>query len=151
LRIASRLVHRPSLVLVGAALALAACGGTVQPGASKAASIWVAAWAVSPANAVPTASNQPNDEQTFRAIVKPSVSSRGTVRLHFSNAFGTAPITLGSVHVGLHGSGAAVVPGTDVPLTFSGQPSVTIAAGATVLSDPAALQFPYGATLAVSE
>ncbi len=138
-------------MLAGAALALAACGGTGQPGTSRAASIWVAAWAVSPANAVPTAANQPNDEQTFRAIVKPSVSSRGTVRLHFSNAFGTAPITLGSVHVGLHGSGAAVVAGTDVALTFSGQPSVTIPAGATVLSDPAALHFPYGATLALTE
>ncbi len=146
-----RRLARSLLGLVGAVLALAACGGSGQPGASRPASIWVAAWAVSPANAVPTAADQPNNEQTFREIVKPSVSSRGTARLHFSNAFGSAPITLGAVHVGLHGTGAAVVPGTDVPLTFGGQPSVTIAAGATVLSDPAPLRFPYGATLAITE
>lgn len=132
-------------------VALSACGGSPSTVTASAPSVWVAAWAVSPANAVPTAFDQPNGEQTFRDIVKPSVGSRGTARLHFSNAFGTAPITLGAVHVGTHGTGAAVVPGTDVALTFGGAPSVTIPAGSTVLSDPLPLQFAYGATLAVTE
>lgn len=39
-------------------------------------------------------------ELTIREIVKPTAGSRGTVRLHFSNYFGTSPITLGAVYVG---------------------------------------------------
>ncbi len=129
--------------------ALAACGGSSSsvPPTSARPGIWVAAWAQAtrPQTAVTVS------DETLRTIVKPSVGSRGTVRLHFTNEAGTAPLTLGAVHVGIRAAGSALVPGTDVALTFGGARTVTIPAGGTALSDAAPLQFAYGAVLAVSE
>lgn len=159
MRSPSRSVSRLPIVALAACLALAACGGgggsSIAPGGSGsgggAAPIWVAAWADAPSNATPSANDVAGSEQTFRTIVKPSVGSRGTVRVNFSNAFGTSPLALGAAHVGVHGTGASVVAETDVPLTFGGKPSVTIAAGGTAVSDPVTMQFAYGVTLAVTE
>jgi len=58
------------------------------------------------------------------------------MRIRLSNLFGTAPVTIGPVHVGAHGNRSAVLAGTDHEVTFKGQRSVTIAPGADVISDP---------------
>ena len=50
-------------------------------------------------------------------------------RLRFTNALGTKPLVLGGVHLGLQLGGAALVPGTNRPVTFGGKRSVTVAAG----------------------
>jgi lysophospholipase L1-like esterase len=107
--------------------------------------IWVAAWGDAP----DSASGGAGSNQTFRQIVKPTVGSRGKARLHFSNFFGTAPVVLGAIHVGLQASGAAV--SGDVPVTFGGASTVTIPAGAFVTSDDVAFSFTYGDVLAVTE
>jgi hypothetical protein len=86
---------------------------------------------------------------TVRQIVKPTVGSRGTIRLHFSNYFGSLAITLGRVHIGIQTTGAGVT--SDVPVTFGGAPSVSIPAGAFATSDTLAFDFSYGAILAVTE
>jgi lysophospholipase L1-like esterase len=78
--------------------------------------------------------NQAND-QTLRMIVHPSVQGT-TWRIRLTNEFGTRPVTFGRVYVGLQASGGTVVPGTNRPLTFSGQRSTTVPAGRTTLSDP---------------
>jgi lysophospholipase L1-like esterase len=66
-----------------------------------------------------------------------------------SNSFGTSPLAVGAAHVGLHGTGSAIVPGTDRALTFAGQPSTTIPAGAVMVSDPITLTVPNMADLAI--
>gem|GEM_PF-5794150 len=45
-------------------------------------------------------------------------------------------MTIGPVHVGAHGNRSAILAGTDHEVTFQGRPSVTIAPGADVISDP---------------
>jgi len=118
-------------------------GGAGGPSTSK--PIWVAAWADAP----DSAGGDGGTNQTFREIIKPTVGSRGKVRLHFSNFFGKTPVVLGAVHVGVQTSGAAVH--DDVSVTFAGANSMTIPAGAFVTSDEVSLSFSYGALLGVTE
>ncbi len=79
-------------------------------------------------------------EQSFRLIIKPDVWGR-QMRFRFSNAYGTKPITFDTAFAGLQMSGAALVPGTNRPLTFAGKKTVTVQPGALVWSDPVALPF----------
>ena len=65
------------------------------------------------------------------------------MRLRLSNLFGTGPVTIGPVRVAKHAGESAIQPGTDRAVTFSGKPTVVIAQGADVLSDPVA--FPVAA------
>ena len=82
-------------------------------------------------------------EQTFRLTIKPDLWA-ARVRFRFSNAFGTRPVTFDTAFAGLQMSGAAVVPGTNRPITFTGKKTVTVAPGALVWSDPVALPFVHG-------
>ncbi len=111
---------------------------------------WIAAWADA-ADHSTVQGGAPGSEMTFRVIAKPSVGSRGTIRLHFSNVVGAQSVTIGAVHVGVQSSGASVQPGTDQIVTFGGSLGTTIAAGATATSDPLPMQFTYGTVLAVTE
>jgi lysophospholipase L1-like esterase len=63
-----------------------------------------------------------------------------TLRVHLSNAFGTAPLRLTSVHIArpLAPGSPAIDPASDRALTFAGAPDVIIPAGAEYLSDPIA-------------
>lgn len=113
---------------------------------------WITAWTGSVQGPYPVgnASAQPvltavfpNPEtgardQTFRLIVRPDLLGAST-RLRFSNAFGTKPVTMDGVFVGLQLSGAAIVAGTNRAVLFGGKKSVTIAPGQAVWSDPTAL------------
>jgi lysophospholipase L1-like esterase len=62
-------------------------------------------------------------------------------RLRFSNVFGTRPVTLDGVFVGLQLGGPGIVKGTNRPVSFGGKDNVTIAPGASVWSDGVALWF----------
>ena len=59
-------------------------------------------------------------EQSFRLVIKPDLWGR-QMRFRFSNAYGTKPVTFDTAFAGLQMSGAAVVTGTNRPITFSGQ------------------------------
>lgn len=72
------------------------------------------------------------------------------LRIHFSNRFGSGPVTLGPVTVGVVASGPTVVGGSLRPVTFNGSPTVTIPAGAEALSDPVSLSFSAFQDLAIS-
>src|SRR5882757_5801323 len=50
-------------------------------------------------------------DQSFRLIVRPDIWGK-QARIRLSNAFGTKPVTLDTIHVGLQQSGSAIVPGT---------------------------------------
>jgi lysophospholipase L1-like esterase len=141
------------------ALAVAAVAIAFAPFASHAQTAtapakWVASWVGSVQGPYPIGnpSAQPDQrfafpvpengarDQSFRMIVRPDVWSR-QARLRFSNAFGTKPLALDGVHVGLALGGPALVKGSNTPVTFGGKPNVVIAQGAWAWSDPVDLAF----------
>jgi lysophospholipase L1-like esterase len=86
---------------------------------------------------------------TLRQIVHVSIG--GTrLRVKFSNAFGNAPLKVAAAHVALSAGESAIKPGTDKPLTFNGQASATIPAGAPFVSDPVDFDLPALGDLAIS-
>jgi hypothetical protein len=112
---------------------------------------WVATWSTAlhePNLGPPGLANSGFSNQTLREIVHTSVGGdRVRVRL---STFGARALLIGAAHIALRDVGAAIVPGSDRPLTFSGQLSVTIPPGAVVLSDPVDLDVPALGDLVVS-
>jgi lysophospholipase L1-like esterase len=106
---------------------------------------WVGTWTAAPAPAEGAAFSN----HTVRMI--PRVSIGGSrLRVRISNAHGSRPLAIGAACVGLRSSGPAIVPGSNRRLTFGGDRSATIAAGAHVVSDPVELTVAPLADLAVS-
>jgi lysophospholipase L1-like esterase len=68
-----------------------------------------------------------------------TTSGGGRLRVVFSNVFGTAPIIVGAASIALRDKDATIVAGSAKPLTFSGQATTTIPAGATMISDAVTL------------
>ena len=100
---------------------------------------WVASWSSAqqvpePANVMPAAMAT---DVTLRQTVHLSLGG-SQLRVRLSNAFGTQPLHLDSVHLGTPSALASsrIQPGSDHALTFNGMPDVTIPAGAEYLSDP---------------
>ena len=111
---------------------------------------WVGTWstALHAPNTVVFGTNPGFTNQTLRQIVHTSIGGdRVRVRL---STFGAGTLHVGAVHIAVRAAGAAIVPGTDRILRFGGQGSIVIPPGAVVLSDPAELQVPPLADLAVS-
>ena len=81
-----------------------------------------------------------------------AVAVGGTsVEFRLSNAWSGTPTTFGAVTVGVQQSGASVVPGSTVPVTFNGgSREITISAGQYVTSDPTSFAVHPGESLAVS-
>ena len=129
---------------------------------------WVATWAASVHGPYPSGnpSAQPDlkyafpdpakgaVDQSFRLIVKPDLWG-DRFRIRLANTFGTQPVTFDAIYVGVSSSAGAVVTGTNRPVSFGGQRSVTIAAGASTYSDGveltlAAVALTEGRKLAIS-
>jgi lysophospholipase L1-like esterase len=89
------------------------------------------------------------DNQTIRMIVHTSVGAH-RVRVRLSNQFSKDPLVIGAAHIALRAQGGAIVPASDHALTFSGQPSFAIPAGAMVISDPVDMDVPELGDLAIS-
>jgi lysophospholipase L1-like esterase len=85
---------------------------------------------------------------TVRDVVFTSVGGN-TVRVRLTNTFGSQPYEFGDASVGVSDSQGNLT-GPIVPLTFSGQRSVTLPQGAEVVSDPVSLTVPPLHDLAVS-
>lgn len=73
-------------------------------------------------------------DRTYRLVVHTSAGGSG-LRIRLSNVFGNQPVTFGRAQVGLRSSGAALVPGSNRPLSFAGSPTVTVPPGGRVYSD----------------
>jgi lysophospholipase L1-like esterase len=73
-----------------------------------------------------------------------------TLRIVLSNEFGTDPLRLDDVRVGLSATGSAVLEGTGKAVTFGGRESTVIAPGAVVWSDAVPLKVPALAALTVA-
>lgn len=130
---------------------------------------WVGAWAAAPYGpyplgpltslfpvdaALPLPSYLPNDhavDQSFRMIVHPTIGGT-SLRVRLSNLMGDRPVTFDPVHIGrsLTLAGPALVPGTDMALSFGGELGVTVAPGAEAISDPVPMVLSAGDDLAIT-
>jgi lysophospholipase L1-like esterase len=118
---------------------------------------WVATWSAAPQQPGPLTidaifgadKSRSFDNQTIRHIVHTSVGGR-KVRVRVSNAFGFLPLRLGAASVARRSINAAIQPGTSRRLTFGGQVSILIPAGAVAVSDAVDLDVPARGDLAVS-
>ncbi|HKW89557.1 MAG TPA: SGNH/GDSL hydrolase family protein [Candidatus Acidoferrales bacterium] len=143
-----------SLRIISLSLSLALTAQFSAAQNASSAQHWVGTWAASPQMPPPDATNAKSPDagfnnQTVRMIVRVSLGGN-QLRVRLSNAFGNSAVTIGPAHVALAGNGAAILPGTDRALTFSGHSSFTIPTGAEVMSDPVHLDVPALASLAVS-
>lgn len=122
-----------------------------HPRASGKQDHWVATWASSPqlgdARDAPPAPGFA--DSTLRQIIHVSVGGK-RIRVRFSNAFGSSPLTIPSAHLALSAGGSAIQRATDKALEFHGQPSITIPAGALVYSDPLEFALPPLSDVAVT-
>ena len=118
-------------------------------GAPRAA--WVATWAASPEPTAPD-SQKPLlnvQDQTVRERVRVSIGG-DQICLRLSNEYGSAPLLVGSATIGAPTDPRSVRPGSIQTVTFGGRSSVTIPAGAPVLSDPVAFPAISGAEISIS-
>jgi lysophospholipase L1-like esterase len=134
----------PLAVAILASVGVAALAGSPQQ-------TWLATWAASPQAADP----DPQEPlvniagQTVRERVRISLDG-AQLRLRLSNEHGATPLVIGSATVALSSDSASVKSGSMRSVTFGGRRSVTIPAGAPMLSDAVALRMEGGAQLSVS-
>lgn len=111
---------------------------------------WVGTWTTSPQAPEPRLDPPASfDNQTIRQVVPTSIAGL-KARVRLSNEYGSTPLVIGAVSLALHGGGAAIVAGSDRPLTFSGRTSFTIPPGAPALSDPIDFDVPATGNVVVS-
>ncbi len=113
---------------------------------------WVSAWSTAvhtPLSFPGMPAAAPLENQTVRMVIRPTIAGQ-KLRIRFSNEFGSTPLAIGSAHIALVKENGSIVPGSDRALKFAGETSVSIPAGAPMLSDPAELKFPAFAEIAVS-
>jgi lysophospholipase L1-like esterase len=139
-------------------VAVLVAGNAVAAKPKPAPDHWVGTWATA-ATARVSAEAKPGmfvpgaAGATIRQTVHTSLGG-GLVRVEFTNALGTDPLTLGEVHVALAdgktpGSGDIELMSANA-LTFGGAGSVTIPAGGEAISDPVAMKLPAEADLVIS-
>jgi lysophospholipase L1-like esterase len=128
---------------------------SVQPLAAKSDhQQWVGTWASAP---LLDAHAKPADQLltpgttgvTLREVVHVSMGGE-TLRVRFSNLYGTDPLVIGAARIAQTLKGVAVVAGSGKPLTFHGQASVSIPAGALAVSDGIPFKFAPLSDLTVS-
>jgi lysophospholipase L1-like esterase len=86
--------------------------------------------------------------QTIREIVHTTLDGT-TARVVLSNAYGTAPLTIGAAQIALRDKEASIQAATSRQLTFSGRSTAIIPAGAVLYSDRVAMDVPQMGDLAV--
>jgi lysophospholipase L1-like esterase len=112
---------------------------------------WVGTWAAAPQ--LTEEANRPPPpgfaDTTLRQVVHVSIGGQ-ELRVRFSNAYGKGALTLVSAHVARSAGGSAIHAATGRDLAFHGRSSVTIPAGALVVSDPLDFDLPPVSDLAVT-
>jgi lysophospholipase L1-like esterase len=112
---------------------------------------WVATWAASPEPADADASEPllNIENQTVRERVRVSVGG-AQIRLRLSNEFGSTPLLIGSVTVALPNGPAGIQSASVRTVAFQGRHSVSISAGAPILSDPIDFPVTQGTEISIS-
>ena len=117
--------------------------------AQQAPAHWVGSWASSPMSQRVNPGQPSPANSTYRNVVR--ISAGGpSIRVVLTNEFGSRPLIVGAAHVAPGDANGTVQADADHLLTFSGKSSVTIPAGALVVSDPVPLQVAPLSSLAVS-
>ncbi len=112
---------------------------------------WYASWTASPFNgrALPPTLFAPSVEAVTDQTVRQKITlSRGgsQLRVRLSNEYASTPLHIGAASVGYLEAGHII----RVPLTFSGSGSISVSAGAPIVSDPVAANLADGADVEVS-
>ncbi|MEO6016060.1 MAG: SGNH/GDSL hydrolase family protein [Polaromonas sp.] len=116
---------------------------------------WVPGWTASPQPVwgsdfvLPLGLPATLHDQTVRQVVLASAGG-ARVRIMLSNEYGSQPLHIGAAHVALAGALPGSTGGPSQQLTFGGQPTVTVPAGAPILSDPVSMSVAPMSRLAVS-
>lgn len=141
-------MHRSTLKRAVVGLLLCSMGAALCAQAETKPSVdsphWVTTW-----GAVPVSEGEALKAQSVRQVLRTSIGGSG-MRIRLSNLFGTAPVTIGPVHVAKSAGGSAIAPDGSHAVTFGGQATVTIAQGADALSDPVAVPVAALEEIAVS-
>jgi lysophospholipase L1-like esterase len=130
------------------------CGGSYNDNTTV-QNAYYASWGGSLSDATqalpgfPAPTVQTFNNQTIRHVLRLSLGG-DAIRIKVSNLFGKTPITFSGVRVAKSTSESNIDVGTDRPVTFNGQPSLTLAAGAEMLSDPIPLTVAPLSNIAVS-
>src|SRR5258706_10662905 len=106
---------------------------------------WVTAWGTSQQGLSETKISN----ATVRMIARVTIPG-DTVRVRLDNSFGAAPVIFAHASIGPRVRGAALAAGLIRPLTFGGKNTVTVPAGGTAESDPAALHVDAQQDMAVT-
>jgi len=136
-----------------AALLAALC--CLQSPLSAAEGHWVTTWGCGPQLTEPgNLPPAPLAHSTIRQFVHTSIGGR-QVRVRFSNAYGTDPVTINGAHIALSGGvllggNGAIDTSTDKALTFRGAPGTVIPPGEVIHSDPIAFELPAITNVAIS-
>jgi lysophospholipase L1-like esterase len=147
------LIQSKSLIVNFFIVAVVSLGMAEAQSTATAEGSWVGSWAASqqipePQNAL---ASEDLRDATLRQIVHLSVGGP-VLRVHLSNAFGTAPLHFASVHIArpVSAGAAKIDPASDKALSFSGSSDVIVPAGAEFISDPIDYPVAAGSNLAVT-
>jgi lysophospholipase L1-like esterase len=119
---------------------------------------WVTTWTTAntdPGNSLIQSIDKTNhevyefDNQTIREFVR-TTAGGSAIRIRLTNAFGTAPIMVDAVYAGLQKEGAALQPGSNHAVTFSGKTAITLREGGDALSDEIPLTVAPQQNIAIS-
>jgi lysophospholipase L1-like esterase len=112
---------------------------------------WIATWASSPQAKGPNP-REPLlniDNQTVRERMRVSIGG-SEIRFRFSNEFGSSPLLISSATVAIPTDASSVKQESIRSVTFQGHKSVTIPAGAPLLSDPVTFPVTSGTEISIS-
>jgi lysophospholipase L1-like esterase len=131
------------------------CAGFVPQAQAADTGTWVPAWTASPQPVwsgdfvLPLGLPASLRDQTVRQVVRAGVG--GTrVRIVLSNEYGTQPLQIGAAHIAAAPTADDSTSGPSLALTFGGQSTATVPAGAPLMSDPIAMNVAPLQRLAVS-
>jgi hypothetical protein len=122
------MVNKSGLMFLALAVGL---GWHFPADAQNAGAAWVTAWGTSQQGLGATKITN----ATVRMIARVTIPG-DSVKVRLDNTFGLAPVVFGKASIGPRVRGAALAAGTIKTLTFGGNGSVTVPAGAAVESDP---------------
>jgi lysophospholipase L1-like esterase len=120
--------------------------------ASSSTKGWVGTWGCAPYAAGTNTPPSPYlANNTLRQIVRVSIGG-DTIRVRFSNATCSTPVTMKSVNIAVSpdGTASAITDSTRKQLKFSGDTSVTMTAGGTATSDPIAFHLTPSMRVAIT-
>jgi lysophospholipase L1-like esterase len=142
IRLTRRSITKSLIAATVLTVGLIGCGGGDNDDSSS-ESRYYASWTGSmldatQARAGTTPAVQTFDNQSVRHVLRLSLGGN-SIQLKVSNLFGKAPVTFSGVQVAKSTGGSGIDASSNQVVTFNGQPTVTVAAGAELLSDPIAL------------